>query len=110
MNLDRDALRRQLLKHEGLRLSGYTDSRGFLTIGVGRNIDGRGGGITEAEAFYLLDNDVERVCAELDRELPFWRTLDEVRQRVLCDMSFNLGTNGLLKFHNMLGASQQQNY
>lgn len=108
--MDQTALLKQLILHEGVRLSAYQDSGGFWTIGIGRNIDRRGGGISEEEALYLFNNDVARVSADLDRELPMWRELDEVRQRVLFDMAFNLGIAGLLKFHNALGAIRQGNY
>ena len=46
-------------KHEGLRLYPYNCSEGKLTLGIGRNLDDRG--ITEEEALYLLNNDIEAV-------------------------------------------------
>ena len=44
-----------ILKNEGIRLHPYLCPAGYLTIGVGRNLDSIG--ITRAEAFYLLDNE-----------------------------------------------------
>ncbi len=38
-------------RHEGLSLKPYMDSRGFLTIGYGRNLDANG--ISKSEAEYL---------------------------------------------------------
>lgn len=95
----------QLLRHEGFRASAYQDSEGYTTIGVGRMIDHRkNGGITEEEALYLLANDVTKVERALDAALPWWRGVSEVRQRVLLDMAFNLGIDGLMEFRNMLAA------
>src|ERR1051325_1053349 len=101
-------LKNQLVEHEGLKCSAYTDSLGYVTIGVGRLIDARkGGGISHAEAMWLLENDIARIMSDLDRELPWWRSLDDVRQRVLIDMCFNLGINGLLTFKLTLAAVKE---
>lgn len=100
---DRAALKKQLRKSEGFVPHAYQDSLGFWTIGIGRLIDKRkGGGITEEEADYLLENDIGKKERELDARLPWWRDLDEVRQRILVDMAFNLGVDGLLAFKNTL--------
>jgi lysozyme len=99
------ALLSQLEEHEGFRSSAYTDSEGWLTIGIGRQIDKRkGGGITREEARMLLSNDVARVKREILAALPWWADLDDVRQRVLVEMGFQLGVPGLLKFKNTLRA------
>lgn len=103
MSYDKDKLIAELKRDEGFVSHAYQDSEGYLTIGIGRLIDKkRGGGITEDEAAYLLSNDIKRVEGQLDRDLPWWRDLDEVRQRVLLNMAFNLGINGLLSFVNTL--------
>lgn len=101
----------QLEAHEGFKRSAYTDSLGYWTIGIGRLIDARkGGGITRNEALYLLENDVRVAIVELDVQLPWWRSLDEVRQRVIVDMAFNLGIPGLLTFKNTLRLIQEGKY
>lgn len=99
--MDIEALKDQLILHEGLKLKPYKCTAGKITIGVGRNIEDIG--ITEGEARALLDNDILRVAQELDNGLPWWRDLSDVRQRVLLDMAFNLGTPTLMKFKNTLG-------
>jgi lysozyme len=95
-----DTLVAELTRDEALRLKPYRCTAGKLTIGIGRNLDDRGISVTEAE--FLCRNDVADVMADLDRELPWWRTLDEVRQRVIANMAFNLGIKGLLGFKNTL--------
>ena len=111
MTIDLAKLHKQLIRHEGLKLSAYQDSLGYWTIGTGRLIDARkGGGISENEADYLLSNDVVEVMGGLDKALPWWNDLDEVRQRVLADLCFNLGLAGLLKFRATLAAWEAGDY
>ena len=64
-----DDLKEMLIKNEGIKLHPYKCTSGFLTIGVGRNIEQNG--ITSVEAEMLLINDMEGVFADLDRNLPF---------------------------------------
>jgi lysozyme len=106
--MDSATLLDELKRDEGVRLKPYRCTAGRLTIGVGRNLDDVGISLEEAEA--LLRNDVAKVCAELDRDLPWWKGLDGVRQRVLANMVFNLGIGGLLKFTTTLGFIQRGNY
>jgi lysozyme len=106
--IDRAAMTRQLRLHEGERLKPYRCTAGKLTIGVGRNLEDRG--ITREEAAYLLANDITTEERELLRALPWVAQLDEVRQRVLLDMSFNLGLVGLLGFKNTLATIRAGDY
>jgi lysozyme len=97
---DVELLMRELTRDEGLRLKPYRCTAGKLTIGCGRNLDDVG--ISLEEAAILLRNDVAKVIADLDREIPWWQGLDGGRQRVLANMAFNLGTRGLLGFKTTL--------
>lgn len=98
---------KQLARHEGRpKLNGrayaYQDTEGLWTIATGRLIHKGRGGLTDEECDYLLANDIKEFEAGLDANLPWWRALDPVRQRVLLDMAFNLGTEGLLGFRRTL--------
>lgn len=106
--MDIEALKDQLILHEGLKLKPYKCTAGKITIGVGRNIEDIG--ITEDEARSLLDNDILRVAQELDNALPWWRDLSDVRQRVLLDMAFNIGTPTLMKFKNTLALIEAEEF
>ena len=76
-----DSLESQLRRDEGEVLHAYSDSLGYLTIGVGRLIDARrGGGISGDESAYLLRNDIERKTGELLRRAPWVAELDPVRR------------------------------
>lgn len=104
-------LAEELIRDEGLELSAYQDSLGFWTIGIGRLIDKRrGGGISKDEALYLFHNDLREKAAYLDVALPWWQEMTPPRQRVLLNMAFNLGVNGLLKFNNTLAAMKRGDY
>lgn len=106
--IDRDAMVRQLRLHEGERLKPYRCTAGKLTIGVGRNLEDRG--ISSEESAMLLANDIGNEERELLRALPWVARLDEVRQRVLLDMAFNLGLVGLLAFKRTLAAIEAGEY
>lgn len=98
----REDLRQSLIKHEGLRLFPYTDTRNRLTIGVGRNLTDVG--ISQDEAMLLLEHDIDRTIHLLTVNWPHFLKLDETRQRVVVEMAFNLGVAGLLTFTQMLDA------
>jgi lysozyme len=106
--MDRAAMIRQLRLHEGERLKPYRCTAGKLTIGVGRNLEDRG--ITAQESAYLLGNDIDSHWRELVKAAPWVERLDEVRQRVLLDMAFNLGITGLLGFKNTLATIKAGNF
>lgn len=97
-----------LKKHEGLRLKPYHCTANKLTIGYGRNLEGRG--ITEEEADRLLHNDILLCSLQLDRDLPWWKHHPDNVQMVLMDMCFNLGISGLLEFKRTLGYIRDQRY
>ena len=101
-------LKIELTRDEGLRLKPYRDTVGKLTIGIGRNLDDVG--ISQDEAMHLLDNDIARTTAALDKAIPWWRSLNDVRQRVVVNMAFNLGVAGLLGFKNTLAAMKAGRY
>lgn len=100
--MNREALKAQLVEHEGVVLKPYKDTVGKLTIGVGRNLDDVG--ISRNEALILLDNDIDRVMEDLNRALPWWHRMSPVRQQVLADMCFNLGIVRLQGFRKALEA------
>ena len=124
-DMNMDAIISELELDEGVRLSPYRCTAGFLTIGVGRNLDTnkltaeelafvghncRTKPITKEQSDYLLKNDIEKVCADLMKFLPWWAYLGDVRKRVLVNMAFNLGTEGLLKFENTLALIRSGSY
>ena len=105
--MDNSMLVKDLIADEGLRLKPYRDTAGKLTIGIGRNLDDDG--ITREEAFYLLNNDIQRIKGEMAC-LQNFSQLCELRQRVLTEMAFNMGLGGLREFKGMWQAIQVKDW
>lgn len=99
-------IEQQLLLHEGLKLKPYRCTEGYLTIGIGLNLDA---GITEEEAIWLLQSRLKGIIAQLER-YEWYTKLDPVRQKVMIDMAYNLGITGLLKFRKMIAAIELGDY
>jgi lysozyme len=114
--MNRSLLIAELRRDEGVRYVVYLDSRGIPTIGVGHNcrakplpLDWRPP-LNDIQVDQLLDNDLADTFAGLDKSIPWWQSLDDVRQRVIANMAFNLGVDGLLGFKNTLGAIRISDY
>ena len=90
--------------HEGYRKHMYTCTAGRKTIGYGFNLEV---GMSEDEAFLLLQHRLNLLDEQLAYTLPFYTRLSAVRQDVLCDMAYNLGLAGLLGFRKMLSAVER---
>lgn len=110
----------QLKRHEGLRLYVYDDAtgreirkgsrvQGHPTIGVGRLLTSARG-LSTIEIEMLLENDIEVVVDELNRNIPWWNDLNEARQAVMVNLCFNLGWPRLSLFENMLDAAEKGNW
>ena len=106
----------ELRRDEGVRYDCYLDSRGIPTCGVGHNLltsplpNGWAYPLTDDQVNQLLNHDLQLTFAGLDLNISWWRNLDEVRQRVIANMCFNLGIRGLMGFKNTLLAMQSKNY
>jgi len=102
-----------LIRDEGFRARAYRDHLGKLTIGIGFLIDPEEPGAQEMPQsvanFWLLEI-LEENKKILNVQLPWWCDLDEARQRVILNMSYQLGVNGLLKFKKMLKAMKDRDY
>lgn len=103
----------QLKRDEGLRLKAYQDSGGVWTVGYGHTgMDVTPHmNISEDRANDLLYEDIDIAAKSVNRELPDMRwALDEARYGVMVNMAFNLGVNGLMKFHQFIEAMGDRNY
>lgn len=101
-----------LREDEGVVPYAYHDSRGFLTIGVGRLIDQRQGGhLADDEIDFLLSNDIEVCVADL-ATLPAWQGVqgNPVRMRGLINMRFQLGAGGIRAFTQSMADIAAQNW
>ena len=100
-------LRQELRGDEGEVLRVYDDKtgrpigpgtlvQGNPSIGVGRNLSGRG--ITQAEAEQLLTNDLTAAEAELAPSMAWITTLTPGRQTVIYSLYFNVGLGNPARF------------
>ena len=112
MNMEK--LMQELIGDEGFKYEIYLDHLGYPTMGVGHLITEKdeehgkpvGTPISEDRIRGCLDNDIKIVCEELDMKEPWWRTLNDNRQRVIANMCFNLGHPRLSGFKKFIQAMQ----
>lgn len=98
MNISK--LKTDLMIDEGCKSKPYIDTVGKTTIGVGRNLTDNG--LSDSEIDMLLTNDINQVITQLNKQLPWWTDMTDNRQRVLANMTFNMGINAVLQFKNTL--------
>jgi len=118
VTLDRTLLAAELRRDEGVRQLLYDDATGkpivrgsvvvgTPTVGIGRNMLRP---LSNAAIAFLLAEDMRDTEADLDLRWPWWRSLDPVRQRVMCNLCFNLGPTKLAGFRRFLAAVQAGSY
>jgi lysozyme len=107
----------QLKRHEGVKTHAYDDTAveidnpGKITIGVGRNIDPRGGlGLSMEEIEYLLSNDITRCMRELKTEYSWFGDLDDARAEAITNVFLNLGATRFRQFKKAIAAMSVGNY
>lgn len=98
-----------LIQEEGWRSKPYKCTAGYLTIGVGCNLETNGlcdSAILEQLRYDIIQakTSAEKICAD------FWGELNEVRRDVLTAMVFQLGAVGVSKFRATLQALKNGNY
>ena len=116
--MDRARLLEELMLDEGVIHEIYNDHLGYPTFGVGHLITEKdeehgkplGTPVSEERVAECLNADVDIVCAELDKNMEWWRGLNDTRQRVMANMCFNLGYPRLSKFKKFLAAVQKEDW
>jgi lysozyme len=99
-------LSKQLQAEEGVRLQLYRDTKGILTIGVGRNIQANG--ISQDEMELMLANDIAANVKFLSN-YDWYNSESDVRKAALVDLCF-MGPDRLLHFVNMIAALGRQDF
>ena len=115
---NKDQLIKELIMDEGYKTETYEDHLGFLTLGVGHLVldtdpeinQPLGTPVSEERIKQCLSDDIDNVCDELDRNMPWWQNLDDNRQRVLANMCFNLGCPRLSNFNRFLRALKAEKW
>ena len=103
-----DILDAQLIVDEGDRNKPYVDSRGNVSIGIGRNLTGIG--ISDDEKALMYANDRARADATARALFPTFDALTDNRKAVVLNMAFNIGQATLSKFHATIEAVTSGDY
>ena len=100
------AMQSLLEQQEGFRSKPYRDSRGFLTVGFGTDLDA---GITREQAEAMMQ--VQLAVNESALGGYSWFTsLDPVRRGVVENMAYNMGVAGVLTFTDMISAIEAKDW
>ena len=109
MSFDREKLREELIRDEGVKFEIYNDHLGYPTFGIGHLVTeddeehGKpvGTPVSEDRCWEVFDEDVEKFVTEVKKVYPDIDSYPDVVQRVLINMCFNMGAPRLGKFQNM---------
>ena len=96
-----------IMRHEGFSPRPYKDTRGFLTVGYGHNLDVD---MTQEEGRALLEIRLRNTIRELLKVLPDLYEYGENRANALIDMAFNMGIGGFKGFKEMIKAIKAGNW
>lgn len=119
-NFNSVTLRARLATVEGDRALAYDDAsgltivpgrivRGNVTVGIGRNLYGKG--LSPVEIQYLLSNDIEDAAAYLREVFGItWTALNDARQRALIEMVFNLGVHTFGEFVGLIECIEKDDF
>lgn len=99
-----------LKSDEGCRLKAYQDTLGIWTVGVGHAHVSPDTVWTQSQADEQLARDIETAEHCLDDGAPWWKSLNDARQDVLVNMTFNMGWATLCGFHFFLAAAKAGDY
>lgn len=102
-----ESLEDRIKRHEGFCFKPKYDAKGMYVIGHGHDLSEDDAqvycnGISQDEADELLYADIAKAKHLLAKELPWTEDLPQLKREILTEMVFQMGINGLLKFHNLL--------
>jgi GH24 family phage-related lysozyme (muramidase) len=101
-------LKRQLEVDEMRSKKIYTDSVGKISGGIGRNLTDRGFSDDEIDLMYA--NDIKQAESDARALVPGFDHLNDVRQEVVVNLSFNLGYSRLAGFKRFLSALNSSDF
>lgn len=100
-----DDLVKSTKRHEDFVDHVYKDSKGIDTLGYGTKMP-----ITKEEGELLLNYRLQKKIKELQDAKPFIVELPDKVQNVLYEMAYQIGVEGLLKFHNTLKYAEEWDF
>jgi lysozyme len=101
-------LKRQLEIDELRSKKIYTDTVGKISGGIGRNLTDRGFSDDEIDLMYA--NDIKLAEKDARSLVPGFDQLNDVRQEVVVNLSFNLGYTRLAGFKRFLSALNSSDF
>lgn len=113
-----NALRCQLIIHEGRKTTSYLDSVGLLTGGIGHLMRSNEKPLypagtriqdTQIESWYTSDSAAAIKIAQ-DMFSDIWDSLSGIRKRALADLAYNLGKGKLSAFVNFIASMNSKNF
>ena len=100
-----DRVRRQIERDEDRRRRPYRCKAGKLTVGVGRNLEGKD--LSNAVIDLMFREDLESALQDCMRVFEPWPTLSDSRKEALIEMMFQLGAVSVLGFKDMIAAMER---
>lgn len=94
--------------NEGYRQFAYSCSAGKQTIGIGFNLDDVG--LSAEESRVILSMRMTKVDSQLNQLIDGYEILGDVRKIALCDLAYQIGVNGLMKFKKSLALLESHEY
>lgn len=133
MNVSFERIYKELSQEEGMIMTKYKCSAGHFSTGVGHNLDAEGIDdiigrkfddkpmLTGDEIKLVFQHDLNKVIAQLDDVLPWWKDQPVFAQYVLISLCFNMGIgkkiasdpdkyNGLQSFQHALKSFSKQHW
>ncbi len=117
-DLNINALRCQLIIHEGLKNRAYADNVNKVTGGIGHLMRanelasfplGTPISAEQIETWYVQDSaSAIKIAQQLFPDI--WGDLSDIRKRALTDLCYNLGKNGVSKFVKFCSAMNAKNF
>lgn len=103
------SIKAQLEKHEGRKSRPYKCSKGYLTIGIGRNLETNP--LSNEEIDFLFSHDLNEVVRDLESMFGnIFSEFSPARRLALVDMRFNLGYHRFRSFKKMLAAIRERDW
>lgn len=106
--MNRDRLKKQLEIDELRSKKIYTDTVGKVSGGIGRNLTDRGFSDDEIDLMYA--NDIKMAEKDARALVPGFDLLNDVRQEVVMNMSFNMGYTRLSGFKRFISALNSSDF
>lgn len=115
--MNKDQLKKEIIYFEGVKNKVYLDSVGLPTAGIGHLLVGKekelkvGTPVPQSLIDSWFEQDLANALGVAKRAVgeDVFNNLDDVRQRVMVNLAFNLG-NRLLDFKNTMAAVKRGDY